>query len=165
MARIKLVVFDADDVLFSSTSDCYLGQVTLPIKRMDEDTIKDSAGCKVRLDEEARTVLHELRKRGIHMSIDSVNRPHEAEEILRVLDIDGFFEHSKINFNDKGHNITEILSDFKARDNLEISPDEVMFIDDVEQFCLDARKALKGKGKILQMGKDINHLSELLRLL
>jgi magnesium-dependent phosphatase-1 len=165
MPRTGLVVFDADDVLFSSASDCYLGQVTLPITRVDEDTIKDSAGCKVRLNDEARTVLQELRKRGIHMSIDSVNRPHEAEEILRVLEIDRFFEHSKINFDDKGHNIIEILSDFKAENDLEISLDEVMFIDDVEQFCLDAKKALKGKGKVLQMGKDIYHLSELLKLL
>jgi magnesium-dependent phosphatase-1 len=165
MPRIKLVVFDADDVLFSSVSDCYLGQVTLPITRVDEDSIRDSSGCKIRLDEEARTVLLELRKRGIHMSIDSVNRPREAEEILRVLEIDRFFEHSKINFDDKGHNIIQILSDFKAKSDLEISFDEVMFIDDVEQFCLDAKKALKGKGKVLQMGKDIHHLSELLELL
>jgi magnesium-dependent phosphatase-1 len=115
----------------------------------------------VRLDEEARKVLHELKGKGIHVSLDSINRPREAEQILRVLELEEFFEHSKINFSDKGHNILEILKDFWEKDNIRISPDEVMFIDDVEQFCLDAKKALKGKGLVLQMGRDIKYLSEL----
>jgi magnesium-dependent phosphatase-1 len=165
MPRIKLVIFDADDVLFSSESDCYLGQIILPIRRVDEDTVEDSAGCRIRLDEEARNVLLELKRRGIHASLDSTNRRREAEEILRMLELDEMFEHSRINFSDKGDNILEILKDFNEKDNMRISPDEVMFIDDVEQFCLDAMRALKGKGIVLQMGRDISHLSELLEML
>jgi magnesium-dependent phosphatase-1 len=165
MPRIKLVIFDADDVLFSSNSDCYLGQVTLPITKVDEDTVEDSAGCKVTLDHEARKVLNELRARDIHVSLDSINRPREAEEVLQVLKLDQVLEHSKVNFSDKGKNILQILKDFKEEDNLEISSDEVMFVDDVEQFCLDAKRVLKGKGMILQMGKDISHLSEILEML
>jgi magnesium-dependent phosphatase-1 len=165
MPRIKLVIFDADDVLFSSESDCYLGQVTPPIRRVDEDTVEDSAGCRIRLDEEARNVLLELKRRGIHASLDSINRRREAEEILRLLELDEMFEHSRINFSDKGDNILEILRDFNEKDNMRISPDEVMFIDDVEQFCLDAKRALKGKGLVLQMGREISHLSELLEML
>jgi magnesium-dependent phosphatase-1 len=165
MPRIKLVIFDADDVLFSSESDCYLGQIILPIRRVDEDTVEDSAGCRIRLDEEARNVLLELKRRGIHASLDSTNRRREAEEILRMLELDEMFEHSRINFSDKGDNILEILKDFNEKDNMRVSPDEVMFIDDVEQFCLDAMRALKGKGIVLQMGRDISHLSELLEML
>jgi len=165
MARIKLVVFDADDVLFSSLSDCYLGQVTLPVKRADENTVIDTAGCKIILDPETRPVLQELRKKRIHVSLDSTNKPREANEIIKLLDMDKIFEHSKINFNDKGNNILEILQDFEKEDNLKISPDEVMFIDDVEEFCEDVKRALRGRGVVLQKGKDINHLSELFRFL
>jgi predicted phosphatase len=82
-----------------------------------------------------------------------------------MLELDEMFEHSRINFSDKGDNILEILKDFNEKDNMRISPDEVMFIDDVEQFCLDAMRALKGKGIVLQMGRDISHLSELLEML
>jgi magnesium-dependent phosphatase-1 len=132
---------------------------------VDEDTVEDSAGCRIRLDEEARNVLLELKRRGIHASLDSTNRRREAEEILRMLELDEMFEHSRINFSDKGDNILEILKDFNEKDNMRVSPDEVMFIDDVEQFCLDAMRALKGKGIVLQMGRDISHLSELLEML
>lgn len=102
MARIKLVVFDADDVIFSSNSDCYLGQVTLPVKRLDRDLVEDSKRCKIILDEEARAVLSELKKRGIHISLDSVNKLREAETILQVLELGDFFEHRKINLVTRG---------------------------------------------------------------
>ena len=165
MAKVRLVVFDADDVIFSSNSDCYLGQATLPVKRLGRDIVEDSKRCRIILDEEARTVLSELKNRGIHISLDSVNKLREAETILQLLELDGFFEHRKINFGDKGNNILEILKEFKKEDNLDISTEEVMFIDDVEKFCLDVKRALKGKGIVLQMGKDIHHLSELLEFL
>jgi len=160
-----LVVFDADDTLFSSSSDCYLGQVRLPVRRLDENTVVDTAGCRIILDPEARSVLQELRKRGIHVSLDSVNRHREANEIIRLLELDKTLEHSKINFGDKGNNILEILQDFGREDHLEISPDEVMFIDDVEKFCNDVKRVLRGRGVVLQKGKDIDHLSELLNFL
>jgi magnesium-dependent phosphatase-1 len=137
----------------------------LPITRISEDIVKDSAGCKIVLDQEARSVLHELKDRGIHVSLDSINKPREAEEVLRTLQLDEIFEHPKINFSDKGSNMLEILKDFKEKDNITISPDEVIFIDDVKQFCLDVKKALKGKGLVLQMGQDIKHLSELIRMI
>jgi magnesium-dependent phosphatase-1 len=165
MPAIKLVVFDADDVIFSSSSDCYLGQVILPAEKVDLDTVEDAVGCKVRLDPEARRVLSELKSRGVHVSLNSINKPREANEILRLLELDTTFEHPKINFGDKGGNILEILADFEKEDGVRISADEVMFIDDVEQFCLDVRKVLKGRGVVLQMGRDISHLSELLKLL
>ena len=132
MRRIKLVIFDADDVLFSSNSDCYLGQATLPIRRVGIDTLEDSAGCKISLDPEARKVLHDLKERGTHVSIDITNRRRDAEEVLRALELEEIIEHPRINFSDKGYNILEILRDFREKDNLQISPDEVMFIDDVE---------------------------------
>ena len=165
MTRIKLVVFDADDVLFSSSSDCYLGQVKLPIRKLDNDSIVDATGCKIMLDPEARLVLAELQRRGIQASLDSVNRPYESNEIIKILQLDRILRYSKINFCDKGKNILDILQEFKKEGHLEISPDEVMFIDDVEKFCNDVRKALRGRGIVLQMGKDIKHLSELFKFL
>jgi magnesium-dependent phosphatase-1 len=164
MTTIKLVVFDADDVIFSSSSDCYLGQATLPVRRIDSDTVEDAIGHRIRLDKEARNVLNELRKRGIHTSLNSINKSREAYEILRVLELDTVFEHSKINFSDKGTNMLKILEDFK-KDNVTISPDEVIFIDDVWEFCVEVKRALKGKGVVLQMNKDISHLSELTKFL
>jgi magnesium-dependent phosphatase-1 len=142
-----------------------LGQAKLPIRRLNDETIIDATGCRIMLDPEARSVLIELRKRGIQASLDSVNRPREAYEIIKKLGLDRILKHSKINFGDKGNNILEILQDFKKNDHLEISPDEVMFIDDVEKFCNDVRKALRGRGTVLQMGKDIKHLSELCKFL
>jgi magnesium-dependent phosphatase-1 len=165
MQRIKLVIFDADGVLFRSNSDCYLGQASPPLRRVDEDIVEDSVGCRIKLDPQARKVLHELKRRGIHVSLDSTNRHREAEEVLHALKLDELLEHSKINFSDKGSNILEILRDFREKDGLQFSPGEVMFVDDVEQFCLDAKKVLKGRGIILQMGKDVSHLSELLEML
>jgi magnesium-dependent phosphatase-1 len=165
MTSIKLVVFDADDVIFSSSSDCYIGQVKLPVRRLDADTVEDAVGRKIRLDKEARPVLQELRKRGIHVSLDSINKPREAGEVIRILELDKVFEHAKINFSDKGANMLKIIQEFKDVDKLEISFDEVMFIDDVEEFCLNVKRTLKGKGVILQMNRDILHLSELLTYL
>jgi magnesium-dependent phosphatase-1 len=164
MTAIKLVVFDADDVIFSSSSDCYLGQATLPVRKIDSDTVEDAAGHRIRLDKEARSVLNELRKRGIHTSLNSINKSREADEILRVLELDTVFEHSKINFSDKGTNMLKILEDFK-KDNVTISPNEVIFIDDVAEFCVEVKRALRGKGAVLQMNKDISHLSELTKFL
>jgi magnesium-dependent phosphatase-1 len=137
----------------------------LPARRVGIDTIEDSAGCKISLNPEARKVLHDLKEKRIHVSLDSINRRQEAEEVLRTLKLDEIIEHPRINFNDKGPNILEILKDFREKDNLEISPDEVMFIDDVEQFCLDAKRVLRGKGTVPQMGRDISHLSELLQMI
>jgi magnesium-dependent phosphatase-1 len=164
MTKIKLVVFDADDVVFSSSSDCYIGQVTLPLIRIGNDIVKDAAGCKIILDEDVRFVLDELRRRGIHISMDSINRPREAAEVLHTLDLDRLFEHPKINFSDKGANVMEILREFRE-DGTEISPDEVMFIDDVAEFCQEVKKVLGGKGVVLQMNKDIPRLSDLLGFL
>jgi magnesium-dependent phosphatase-1 len=164
MTKIRLVVFDADDVIFSSQSDCYIGQVTLPVRRVDGDTVEDAVGHRVKLDKEARDVLSELKRRGIHTSLNSINKSREANEILRALELEKILEHSMINFSDKGSNMLKILEDFK-KDNVKISPDEVMFIDDVETFCLDVKRALQGRGIVLQMGKDIRHLSELLEFL
>jgi magnesium-dependent phosphatase-1 len=164
MTKIRLVVFDADDVIFSSSSDCYLGQVTLPVRPIGNDTVEDATGCRITLDEEARSVLQDLRRQGIHVSLDSINRSREATEILHALQLEGIFEHPKINFSDKGANMLEILREFR-KDGTEISPDEVMFIDDVLEFCLDVKKALGGKGVVLQMNKDISRLSELVRFL
>ena len=164
MAKIRLVVFDADDVIFSSSSDCYIGQVTLPVRRTGDDILEDATGCKIVLDNEARSILQELRRRGIHVSLDSINRSREATEILHTLQLDNIFEHPRVNFSDKGTNVLEIIRDFRE-DGIEISPDEVMFIDDVPEFCEDVKKALGGKGVVLQMNKDISKLSELVRFL
>lgn len=164
MRAIRLVVFDADDVIFSSSSDCYLGQAVLPVRRTDSDTVEDAAGHRIRLDSEARFVLQELRNRGIHVSLNSVNKPREANAIIHILELDRIFEYPKINFSDKGANMLEILGDFN-KSNVAIHPDDVMFIDDVAEFCIDVKRALGGKGLVLQMNKDISHLSELLRFL
>ena len=111
---------------------------------MDNDTVEDAAGHRIILDSEARSVLHELRKRKVHSSLNSINRPLEAGAVLHILKLDEVFEHAKINFSDKGTNMLRILQDFKEEDDLELSPDEVMFIDDVAEFCLEVKRALKG---------------------
>jgi magnesium-dependent phosphatase-1 len=110
------------------------------------DTLEDSAGCKISLDPKARKVLYELKERGIHVSLYSTNKRREAEEVLRALKLQKIIEHPRINFSDKGYNILEILKDSREKDDLQMSPDEVMFIDDLEHSSR-REKSVKGKSR------------------
>lgn len=100
---IKLIIFDLDNTLWDGTIFSIDG---------------------VKLKNETKPLLKELKKRGISMSICSKNDMDNALNWLKKFGIEGYFENPQIDWNIKSDNIKKIADSFK------IPYDEILFIDD-----------------------------------
>lgn len=102
MASIKCVIWDLDDTLW------------------DGICLEDS---EVRLRPRIRTVLEEIKNRGIIQSIASKNEP-EALKFIEQFDLTDYFVYPHVNWEPKEKNVAEIA------ETLNIGLDSVAFVDD-----------------------------------
>ncbi|HET9950831.1 MAG TPA: HAD-IIIC family phosphatase [Candidatus Eisenbacteria bacterium] len=100
---IKCLVWDLDNTMWSGT-------------------LVESGACRLRPG--MRDVLRRLDRRGILLSIASLNDPDQALPVLRRKRIDGYFLHPQIGWGNKVNSLRAIAS------RLGVALDAVGFVDD-----------------------------------
>ncbi len=105
MKRIKLVIWDADETLWSGT-----------VFYKDKENIKIKPGTK--------EALKELSKRNIKSTICSKNYYEDVDTTLKKFEIDKYFENLQIGWGLKSDSIKKLADMYK------LSYDEILFIDD-----------------------------------
>jgi FkbH-like protein len=109
LEQIRCLVWDLDNTMWAGT-------------------LMESDGCRLRSG--IRSILQELDRRGILLSIASANDPEVAFPLLRKKRIEGLFLHPQIGWGNKVSSIRAISK------RLDLSLDKIGFIDD-EPFELE----------------------------
>ncbi|MDQ7850564.1 MAG: magnesium-dependent phosphatase-1 [Armatimonadota bacterium] len=155
---VKLVIFDLDRTLWDHAN---VSALVLPVHRVDEETVEDAAGTRVRLHPGARQVLEELHRRGVVLSIASWNQPEPVFAVLEALGLREYFLLPRVEPHPyKERTIPELLSDLSAR-GLALHPREVLYVDDRALHLRRVRAALP-EIHTLQPGVEITALAEVL---
>jgi len=155
---IQLVIFDCDRTLWEHHD---VAETRPPFRRVDQDTVEDARGDRVRLFPGAREVLEALRGRGIMISIASWNLPEIVFQIFEALGLTDYFTHPKVEFHPRKDRMIASLLRELAADGTVLRPEEVLFVDDRLVMLETVRQAL-GPIRTLQAGVDISDLREVL---
>ncbi len=113
--KVKCLVWDLDGTLWNGI-------------------LLESDSGRMQLKDGVRTILSELDKRGILLSVASKNAPDDAAAALQALGVWDYFLVPQINWSPKSQNVRRIAED------LNIGIDTLAFIDD-SPFELDEVKA------------------------
>lgn len=155
---IRLVIFDCDRTLWEHHD---VAETKPPYRRVDEDTVEDARGDRVRLFPGAREVLDALLQRGLLISIASWNLPQIVSRIFDALGLTAYFTRPKVEFHPhKDRMIASLLREL-AEDGIVLRPEEVLFVDD-RLVMLETVRAAVGPIRTLQAGVDIADLKEVL---
>lgn len=155
---IKLVVLDCDLTLWDYRNATDLNP---PFTRVDNLTVADATGVRVRLLPGARELLEELRRRGLLISIASWNRPEPVFAIFEQLQLTEFFVFPKVQFHPrKERMIAAILRDL-AKAGQSVRHDQIVYVDDNPKMLERVRAAFPAV-RALQAGVAIKDLREVL---
>lgn len=150
--RIKLVVFDMGDTLWTEVKDDRaVYDFNRPFYMIDEDHMFFREGIALQLFKDIKELFSKLYEEHHHnVSICSINDPNAwkwMENGLFDLNIYRFVKHSRIGHQNgdkeiKGKWILEILNDWNMKERLEnpIRCDEVLFVDDKIENHVAVRK-------------------------
>jgi magnesium-dependent phosphatase-1 len=157
---IKLVIFDADDTLWTIDRG-FASLLKPPLKRTGLNSLEDAEGKKLRLFEGVRELLNFLREKSILLSIASSNQynPNMVEECLKTLGLD-FFVYPQVNYRDKGENVKNLLNTIYENHGEKINYDEIIFVDDSEAHIFNVKNLCPGI-KVLHLGSDISSVTEI----
>lgn len=155
---IKLVIFDCDRTLWDHHN---VSELRPPFRRVDENTVEDQDGIRVRLLPGARELLDELKRQGIILSIASWNRPEPVFQILDLLGLSPYFTRPKVEFHPYKERTVAVLLKELAEDGVTLAPEEILYIDD-RPLHLRRMKAALGPIRTLQAGQDISDLRKVL---
>jgi len=167
---ISLVVFDGDDTLWYGLDGGYIsgtdyrdsGQSDFSFHRLDSLHIQRNDGQRFRLFPEVLSVLPELVRLNVLISLASYNHRQPVVEALRAFEIDHYFEHPVIEWSSrKDQMIKRILRDFTFSNYL-VSPNSTLFIDD-DHHGHYRRQMASIDVHFLQKGVDIMNLEEILQ--
>lgn len=161
---IKLVIFDADDTLWAAHG-IWASLLVPPLKRINENEIRDFEGKTIELFEGVRQLLKTLKDRGILISLVSLNdqEPNRVAECLELFELSHHFIYPQVNWNDKGQNIKKIL-ELLQKNGEKINYNEVIFVDDHLSNINKAKAACPGINA-LHIGSDISKVTELVKYL
>lgn len=91
----KLVIFDLDFTLWDA-GGTWCDHTNPPYKRINEH-IEDSYGARIKLYPEVREILDTLRTKEVPMALASrTGAPAWARELLRLFEIQHYFEYQEI---------------------------------------------------------------------
>jgi magnesium-dependent phosphatase-1 len=158
--RIRLVVFDLDETVWSVSRDFCAAMVEPYEVRGDE--VRDAEGRRLVLRDDARRTFDGLLERGYRLSAASRNHPVVGRRVLEALCLWERFTHPCLEWQDKDLSVANVLEDFRRLGPEPFEPRETLFVDDWPQNVIDAA----GVGVLgVVYGWHIKHLSELLDLL
>ncbi len=166
---ISLVVFDGDDTLWKGVDGGYISGTIYPDYDRDDFTfhplkpllIQRDDGLRFQLFPEVPTVLSELARRGVLVSLASYNHHKPLMGTLQAFNLIGYFQHLAVEWNSrKDKMLISILRSF-TKDGYLVSPDTTLFIDDDYRGIYRGQMASIGV-HFLQKGVDIQDLNDLL---
>jgi magnesium-dependent phosphatase-1 len=155
---VKLVIFDCDRTLWDHPN---VTALRLPVRRVDDDTVEDAAGVRVRLHPGVREVLEELRRRGILISVASWNRPEPVQAVFDALGLSRYFTRPKVEHHPYKEQTIARLLDELAADGVVLRPEEVLFVDDRMMHLDRVRRAL-GPVRTALAGVEITDLRDVM---
>ncbi|WXG41560.1 MAG: magnesium-dependent phosphatase-1 [Candidatus Freyarchaeum deiterrae] len=162
---IKLVIFDADETLWT-TYGYWASLLVPPLEKVNDSEIRDSEGKRLTLFDGVRQLLETLNDRGILISLVSINdhEPNRVAECLELFELDRFFVYPQVDWGDKGQNIKKVLNLLRENDGKILKYDEVLFVDDLLPFIKNAKAACPGI-KTLHIGSEISVVTEIMNFL
>jgi magnesium-dependent phosphatase-1 len=122
-----LVIFDGDGTLWNG--DVLAGYLTTPLRQIDDDTVEDHQGKRVKLKEHVREVLDALRDKDIYVALASENRKLPVVALLQRLKLGQYFNFLEVSWTEKDEMILKILQIFIEKGK---ETGKVFFIDDFE---------------------------------
>jgi len=156
MSKIKLVIFDLDETLWSM-EEGYCSILRPPLQQVGPDTIVDSIGRKIELYGGVRELLQSLGDAGIILSVASKNDPEPATEVMKRFRIYDFFTYPQLEWGPKVRLVKRLLAILAERDGLEILPKEALLVDDWRSNVNE----VSGLGvRTLLLDSDITHVDE-----
>jgi len=167
--RISLVIFDGDDTLWQGLDGGYIsgvddhdpGSSDYSFHNLDELHIQRNDGQRFRLFPEVPSVLAEMVRFNVLISLASYNHHAPVIAALKAFQIDHFFAHPVVEWSSQKDQMAQtILRQFSA-DHYLVSPSTTLFIDDDHHNRY--RKQMESIGvHFMQKGTDILDLNELL---
>ncbi len=155
---VRLVIFDCDRTLWDHPN---VTALRLPVRRVDDDTVEDADGARVRLRPGVREVLEDLRARGILISVASWNRPEPVLAIFEALGLSGYFTRPKVEHHPYKEQTIARLLDELAGDGIVLRPEEVLFVDDRMMHLDRVRRAL-GPVRTALAGVEVTDLRDVM---
>lgn len=152
----RLFVFDLDETLWCTDQDgvdAFEGPFEL-----EASHIARSENSLVELRPGIRKLLRAIHRGGGITSLVCRSQEETCNEILEVFGIRDRFFHPRYGLQEKGEAILEILTEIRTRLGVEISPEEVLLVDD---SAANVNEAKRVGARALLYGRDIRNLSEL----
>ena len=155
---VRLVIFDCDRTLWDHAN---VSELAPPFCKVDDETVADATGARVRLFPGVREVLEALRRRGILISAASWNRPEPVFAIFDLLGLREYFTRPKVEFHPYKERMVRALLEELAGDGVRLAPEEVLFVDD-RAVHLNRVRRLVGPVRTLRPGADLTDIREVL---
>lgn len=158
---IRLVVFDADMTLWDHFD---ISSLTLPFKRVDENSLIDAKGRSFSLFNGIRGLLQRLKKMRIIVAMATWNTPEHVSEAIRLLEIEQFFKFIEAEFRPEKHLLIKKILSKLSKEGIQVKPSEILYVDDRDIHLKDICYTV-GKVAFLQMWKDVKDPCEILTYL
>ena len=160
---IRLVILDADESLWRGRA----GRMELPFKRLDDNTVSDLTGQKIRVHPRTRELLLRLRESNIAVGMASWNRREKVEQILRLLGMLEFFPDPlrKI-WYERGrmkHLMIQEMVEEASRETPSLEYSQVLFYDDDPSYFENIRRLVSPEIHCIQAGIDMKTPYEILQ--
>jgi len=148
---ICLVVLDADMTLWNHSG---ISSLTLPFKRVDENSLIDAKGMSFNLFNGIRELLQELKKMRMIVALATWNEPEYVSEAIRLLEIEQFFTFVEAEFHSGKHLLIKKILSKLSKEGIQVKPSEILYVDDRDIHLRDIYDSV-GKVAFLQMWKDV----------
>jgi magnesium-dependent phosphatase-1 len=158
---IRLVVLDADMTLWDHFD---ISSLTLPFKRVDENSLVDAKRKSFNLFNGIRELLQGLKKMRIIVALATWNEPEHVSEAIRLLEIEHFFTFVEAEFRPEKHLLIKKILSKLSKEGIQVKPSEILYVDDRDIHLRDIYDTV-GKVAFLQMWKDVKDPYEILTYL
>lgn len=155
---IKAVVFDADRTLWDHHN---ISEFEEPLTLLEKDVLIDAKGRKLRVFQNVRRTLNELKERGLVIGMATWNLSYKTSVVLRKLELDHLFDVVvSRDFPYKFLMLGDFILEMRRRGKT-IRPEEILFVDDRRVHFGNVWIYL-GRVNCVEMWKDINDHLEIL---
>jgi len=154
---IKIVVLDLDGTLWDHLDASSLVE---PLKLIDNNTVVDSKGERLKLYPHVRWFLENVSKLDIPLAIASWNNPTITIKVLELLGAKNYFQYLGIEPHPHKYKILLKIMGWYKRSHGSIHSREILYVDD-RRIHIDEIRRYVGDVSFLQMWEDITGFREL----